>query len=62
MDGGNPMDSGEPKSRTFVLGKASMKVEQSMIITKAIYAPQTKILENGTGGRACVFDGLCEGS
>ena len=26
-----------------------------------IYAPQTKILENGTAGRACLFDVLCDG-
>jgi len=26
-----------------------------------VYASQTKMLENGTAGRACRFEGLCEG-
>ena len=27
-----------------------------------IYASQTKILENGTSGWECLFEGLCDGS
>ncbi len=32
-----------------------------MEIVQQMYAPQTKILGNGTDGRACRFEALCEG-
>ena len=34
----------------------------SRVQIKQLYASQTKILENETAGRACLFGGLCEGS
>jgi len=44
----------------FLLAPPPCPFECRSVLCAQVYAPQTKILENGTTGLACVFDGLCD--